>query len=519
MKLSIFKTLFLALSTVMMLGLSGCGTSGDPIDDGIGGGGLVAVVVTPANTYVLVGESEQFVATAVFSDGTTEDVTSTATWNISDTTIAAINQTGIATGVSVGSVTLTATYLVDGVDQTGVAGLDVLTTAPTLKSFETDGSDVVSVALKTQVNAVATLSDDTVYTVNDKVNWTSSAPATATVDATGLVTGLVEGPVTITATAKNDNSIVDTHAMTVTWATLVSIQIERGYNEATPQPITTLDVEIDTEEYITAWGIYSDGSRHYINPDAFWWSSDQQIASINYIKSSYVYGRDLGTATITAYYGGLEASIEVTVVNSGPTLTAITLKLTDGTIVSGGSVDPIPAGFKTWVTAYGTYSDGTTDVDINRNVAYSSSDNNIAYVIDEIDSNIRGRSEGSAIITAEWQGVSASVIAPVIGLTSIIIKTGEGATNPAPNTVIDIDNPLTMQTGLLNKVHITAHGMYTDNIERYINTAVFWKSDNNDIASMSLLQLDSWVTGKTVGTTQVSATLGDTEGSATVIVE
>ena len=65
---------------------------------------------------------------------------------------------------------------------------------------------------------------------------------------------------------------------------------------------------------------------------------------------------------------------------------------------------------KRGITAY----DATSSDNINRYVAYSSSNPDVAYVIDEIDSNIRGRAEGTATITASWQGQSASVEAPVI---------------------------------------------------------------------------------------------------------
>ena len=474
---------------------------------------LVSVQVSPADVYVLVGENEQFAATAVFSDGSTKDVTSNATWETSDKSIAAINENGTATGISVGSVELAATYTDNGIEETGAAHLDVLATPPTFESLSIDGSDVVTVGHTAHMVAIATLSDGTTYIVNDKVNWTSSDTATATIDATGTVTGVAVGNVTLIATAKTDSSITATHSLEVIEAavTLTSIQIERGYNPSTPQPITTLDVPITTEVYVTAWGIYSDGTRKYINTDTVWWSDEQQIASINYLDSTNIYGRDLGTAMIGARYEGLTASIEVMVVNNGSTLTGIMLKTDDGTDVTGGTLDTIPAGFKTWVTAYGTYSDGTTGVNINRYVAYSSDEPDVAYVNDVIDSNIHGQSNGSAVITAKWQGVSASVTAPVTGLTSIVIKTSEG--NP-----IDIDNPLTILTGPLNKAYITAHGNYEDGQERYINTIVFWKSDDKDIASISLLQNASWVRGINAGTTQVSAKLVGVEGRATVIV-
>ncbi|BBP71121.1 hypothetical protein PHLH6_31250 [Pseudomonas sp. Seg1] len=48
------------------------------------------------------------------------------------------------------------------------------------------------------------------------VTWTSSAPAVASVSATGLVTGLSAGSATITATSKADGTKTDTAAITVT---------------------------------------------------------------------------------------------------------------------------------------------------------------------------------------------------------------------------------------------------------------------------------------------------------------
>src|SRR5260370_41711967 len=54
--------------------------------------------------------SAPFSATGHFSDGTTQNLTNTATWTSSDTTIATISATGVATGVKAGGpVTLTAT--------------------------------------------------------------------------------------------------------------------------------------------------------------------------------------------------------------------------------------------------------------------------------------------------------------------------------------------------------------------------------------------------------------------------
>lgn len=61
-------------------------------------------------TAPAVGATAQFNAVAMMGDGSTEDVTSLATWSSSDTAVATASATGLVTGVAAGSATLTATY-------------------------------------------------------------------------------------------------------------------------------------------------------------------------------------------------------------------------------------------------------------------------------------------------------------------------------------------------------------------------------------------------------------------------
>jgi len=52
---------------------------------------LVSIALTPANPSVTAGNTAQFKATGTFTDGSTADITSSATWNSSDTTLASIS--------------------------------------------------------------------------------------------------------------------------------------------------------------------------------------------------------------------------------------------------------------------------------------------------------------------------------------------------------------------------------------------------------------------------------------------
>ena len=57
-----------------------------------------------------VGSTAQFSATATVSGGTSEDITTSATWSSSDPTIATVSATGLVTGVSQGTVVISAVF-------------------------------------------------------------------------------------------------------------------------------------------------------------------------------------------------------------------------------------------------------------------------------------------------------------------------------------------------------------------------------------------------------------------------
>ena len=71
---------------------------------------LVSITVFPNPELVNVGGTNQLAAIGNFSDGSQQDLTNTATWTSSDTTIATVSTTGLATGVKIGGpVTIKAT--------------------------------------------------------------------------------------------------------------------------------------------------------------------------------------------------------------------------------------------------------------------------------------------------------------------------------------------------------------------------------------------------------------------------
>src|SRR5581483_3656965 len=73
---------------------------------------LVSIGVSPATASIGPGATQQFTATGIYSDGSTDDLTTSVTWSSSDPGVATISNLagsqGLATGVGAGSTTIAA---------------------------------------------------------------------------------------------------------------------------------------------------------------------------------------------------------------------------------------------------------------------------------------------------------------------------------------------------------------------------------------------------------------------------
>lgn len=101
------KIIIFALVTVTLLACSGGG--GNDSGGGNPSPTLVSIAVTPSNPSIMLGKTQQFVATGTYSDNSTKDLTSSATWTSSNKAVATIDAAGLATSISGGSTLITAT--------------------------------------------------------------------------------------------------------------------------------------------------------------------------------------------------------------------------------------------------------------------------------------------------------------------------------------------------------------------------------------------------------------------------
>lgn len=159
---------------------------------------LARIDVTPSSATIEDGQTQQFNADGF--DSADSPVAITPVWASTNTNVATVDATGLATAVAPGQCMITATD--SGVQ--GAATLNVTTVAapevttivvtPTQTSIEeTETVQLTAQAFDQNGQEIAGV----------QFLWSSSNTSRATVDQTGLVTGVASGFVGITATANN----------------------------------------------------------------------------------------------------------------------------------------------------------------------------------------------------------------------------------------------------------------------------------------------------------------------------
>ncbi len=163
--------------------------------------------------------------------GTVSNITDQVTWTSSVPSVATINASGIATGVSAGSTTITAT--ING--YTGLLGATATLTVTgggggvgslcgvTALSVIPGSQAVPAPGETAQFIAIGTTSGGATVDVTNQVTWSSASIQIATIGATtGLATAVGQGSDTITAIYTNPNggsTITGTATFTVTAGT------------------------------------------------------------------------------------------------------------------------------------------------------------------------------------------------------------------------------------------------------------------------------------------------------------
>jgi uncharacterized protein YjdB len=335
------------------------------------------VEVTPADTSLPIGATQQFTATAAQPDGTSIDATSQAAWTSSDPLVATVNSSGLASALRAGTTTITAAYR-------STLGRTTLTvTSARLSSISvTPTNPAVPRGFSQELTATGIFDDGTNLDFTDLVTWSTSNDSVAAVDITGLVTGIGPGTATITAAS---GSVSGDTTVRVTIARLISISLS-------PSDPTIPSTPAGITQQFTGTGSFSDGTSLDISTQIAWNSSRMDVATIS--SSGLATSIRAGFSIITAAYQGISENTTLTVASAD--LTSISVTPQDPSAVQGATQQ---------FTSIGNYADGTS-WDITSQVVWRTSNISVATV--DSDGLATAIAPGTATITATSGNISGS---------------------------------------------------------------------------------------------------------------
>ena len=355
---------------------------------------LQSISVTPATPSRPVPIPLAFTATGLFTDGTTQDLTTQVTWSSSKTAVATISNAagsiGVATPVAPGETTISATL-------GALSGSTVFTvTGATLSSITvTPANRSIAKGTTQQFTATGNYSDGSTLNITQTVTWASSKTAVATISnaagSKGKASAAGVGTTTISADFGGKTGSTD---LTVTPATLVSLAVTPA-GPSIPRGLT--------QQFI-ATGTFSDGSTQVLTSTVTWSSSDPVVASIaNAGSPGLATGLSVGTATIRAAVGSISGST--------------TLRVTDAILLSIAVSPPdvsIPRTFTQQFTAMGTFSDSSV-VDLTTQVTWTSDDPTVVVISNAALSQglATALAKGKVTITATKGTVAGTATAKV----------------------------------------------------------------------------------------------------------
>gem|GEM_PF-3645866 len=343
----------------------------------------VSLALDPPVVEATLGVGVGVVATASFGDGSTQDVTTLATWTVDDGQVATALP-GWVDPVVPGATSLLVSF--SGLDATA----PVIVDPAALVSLSVSTAPPLAVGEQGSLIASGTWTDGAVTDVTATAFWSSSSPGVATVSNTpgqrGVVTAAGPGVTTILVSMAAQSA-----AATVT------------VTEAAPTLLTLAPllpaVESGQAIALSATVQWTDGAVTDETDATLWSSSAPAIATASNDAGLHgvVTGVAPGETTVTASFGPLT---EATAVSVTPSVVGLVIE-PDPVVLR--SCEPAP------LTAVASYA-ASPDQDVTSGASWSSADGVVSF-----DPTLPGVAapvgQGSATITAEFGDTTATTTA------------------------------------------------------------------------------------------------------------
>lgn len=238
--------------------------------------------LAPDSASAPVGAEVPFAATVTYSDDSTEDVSRSADWNTSDSTVAQVAAGGVATCVQVGDATISA-------EAKGFVATASLSCTPVeVTSVEVSPSQAeVAVDNSKQFEAEAVFSDGDKEGITGAAEWASTDSEVAEVEDTGEAFCGAAGTTTISATFEGKTGTAN---LTCFDNVVEAVRIDPDSAEAPVGEVASFSA------YVT----YTDGSTYDYTSISQWETGDPDIAQ--FIDDGDAVCNSIGQVTITATY-------------------------------------------------------------------------------------------------------------------------------------------------------------------------------------------------------------------------
>lgn len=429
---------------------------------------VASVSVAPATSQVQIGSTQQLNATVTSANGPVSNPA--ISWSSSNPAVVTVSVLGLATGISAGNATITAT-------SSGSSGsANVVVSAPAALPITsvtvTFNSPTLLAGQSTQATAVARDANGIIVT-GHPVLWVSSDAPLASVSPSGLVTAIAGGSATIVA--KIDG--------VVGYATL-------SIGAPAPLPVHTVQLTvapstINTGRTAVSNVVLRDSLGGTLSGHTVGYSSSRpNVASVG--LGGVITGVSAGGAVITASSGGKSGSVPMTVVSAAlPSVATVTVTANATTLVPGQVTQ-----------ALATARDSAGSVIAGQTVSWLSSNPAAASVSGT--GLLAGIAAGATTITATVGGKSGSVVITVSSVATASV------------TVSSQSSSVTVGQ------FVQATAMAKDASGNALPTKpIFWSSSSAAVASVSMNGL---ITGVSVGTATITASSEGKSGTLSITV-
>jgi hypothetical protein len=430
---------------------------------------------------VLVGQQIQLRA---FRTDNGQEVTDQATWSGNNNGVAAVGSQGRVTGVGNGTMTVQAVFQGAGAVKTiTVSGGPTNPQCPgpncppppvcqnppcnppppaTQTGLAIQGVTSVNVGQTSQLQAIASFSDGTTRNVTGESQWSSGDAGIASVNGTGLVTGVAGGQTPVSAAFGGQTA-------TVGFTVSSGPPPAPSANSLTVTGTSPLTVG-QTSQY-NAIANMSDGTTPNVNGQAQWSSSNPGVATVG--STGIVTAVAPGQTTITATFQSRSGSVPLTVNAAQPDLIGLELNINGNILAGNGPLglnlnlsDLINGNPILGLKVFGLYSDGSKR-DVTSLAAINSPLLTIdgQGVVDIVSLLLRGLLQPNHPINVTYGGFTANVVVnlqlPVLnslGFPSNNISLLNGQKLPSLNALFSQGINSTVDAGLPGIQHALTIG-------------------------------------------------------------